>query len=407
MHRILGPVVCILLCVSALGQQVSPHALQAAQTIRELRTIGIPDEDQNNPPAKVPGLLRQLNVQLRALITETLNDHRRLGTIASAEEIFAQLRTAGWDELPPHKWNAYGEIKAIDLGLSSSGYNPGLLTAFTELWVPCGNTDPDSALYIFEGRARDWKLILTTDADFDTTSELKNSGMQFSLSPPDHDGHWFLVVAHTPPTCRSAPGDLRYKVLRPGPSPDEPQIIFKGQKHLDTRFSPTFRLHTEDDEFSITTGKTRKLDGEPGVSILRYNVVGNVVTRTQPLALTAEDFIDEWAQLDWNYASLWSNKLEDANLREWHAKFEVLANDSTEIQDVQRCPQKSGADASWLINLWIDRKQNPSSNDQQLYIDVSQRNHVLYVDSVTQNRPADCIAGKGHRNLITWDLPDW
>ena len=407
MHRILGPVVCVLLSVSALGQQVSPHALQAVQTIRELRSIGIPDDEQNNPPAKVPGLLRQLNTQLKALIAETLNDHKRLGTIASAEEIFSQLRAAGWDEIPPNKWNAYGEIKAIDLGLSSSGYNPGLLPVFTELWIPCGNTDPDSALYIFEGRARDWKLILTTDADFDTTSELKNSGMQFSLSPPDHDGHWFLVVAHTPPTCRSAPGDLRYKVLRPGPSPDEPQIIFKAQKHLDARFSPPFRLQTEDDEFSITTGKTRKLDGEPGVSILRYNVVGNEVIRTQPLALTAEDFIDEWAQLDWNYASLWSSKLEDANLREWHAKLESLANDSTEIQDVQRCPQKSGADASWLVNLWIDRKQNPSSNDQQLYIDVSQRNHVLYVDSVTQSRPTDCLTGKGHRKLASWELPEW
>ncbi len=406
MHRLLGPVVCLLLCVSAFGQRVSPRAIEAVQTIRELRAIGIPDDDQNNPPAKVPGLLRKLNKQLLALITETINDKKRRG-IVSAEEIYAKLRAAGWNELPESKWDAYGEIKEINIQSSLAQYGQELLTASTQLWVPCGNTDPDSALYIFQGRAPDWKLILTTDTDFDTPDYLEMSGMQFSLSPPDRDGHWFLVVAHTPPTCRSAPSDLHYKVLRPGSSPDHPEVVFQGIKRLDPRFSPMFRLHTEDDEFSITTGKTRKLDGEPGVSILRYNVVGDKVTRTQPLALTAEDFIDEWAQLNWNDASFYSTKLADANLQEWHGKLEALADDSTEIMEIQHCPQKSGADASWLVDLWIDQKQNPSSNDQRLYIDVSERNHVLYVDSVTPNRPADCLTGKIHRTWANWELPDW
>src|SRR4051812_42735121 len=115
MHRILGPAVCFLLCIQALAQQVSPSALQAVQTIRELRAIGIPEDEQNNPPAKVPGLLRKLNTQLLALITETITDKKRLGIIVHPEEIYAQLRAAGWNELPESKWDAYGEIKEIKI----------------------------------------------------------------------------------------------------------------------------------------------------------------------------------------------------------------------------------------------------------------------------------------------------
>ena len=160
-----GVAVLLLSCSQLDAQRVSTHAREAVQTIRELRAIGLPDhaDIENGPPPKVPSLLRQLNRQLLALVADTLNDTSR-HTIPREEEITAQLRTAGWEEIPDHKWNAYGEIIGINFDWKL-GYEPDLLIVAPQLWIPCGSSDPDSAIYVFQGRARRWELVLAADAD--------------------------------------------------------------------------------------------------------------------------------------------------------------------------------------------------------------------------------------------------
>jgi hypothetical protein len=99
--------ILFLACCTARAQQVSPHAHEAVQTIRELRAIGVPEPDdlEKDPPPKIPGLLRQLNHQLLALVIDTLNDSSR-HTGSREEEITAQLQSDGWEEIPDHKLNA-------------------------------------------------------------------------------------------------------------------------------------------------------------------------------------------------------------------------------------------------------------------------------------------------------------
>ena len=49
------------------------------ETIQQLRAIGLPNSTdlESGPPDKVPGLLRLLNQELKALIVEDLNDRNR------------------------------------------------------------------------------------------------------------------------------------------------------------------------------------------------------------------------------------------------------------------------------------------------------------------------------------------
>ncbi len=83
--------------------EVSSRAKKTIETIRELRAIGVPDDyERTNPPAKVPGLLRALNKELRALIAEDLNDSGRQ-TVPDKKEILDDLTVAGWEELPSFK----------------------------------------------------------------------------------------------------------------------------------------------------------------------------------------------------------------------------------------------------------------------------------------------------------------
>ena len=396
----------VLCCIRGAGQAVSQQARETSQTIQELRGIGLPDFEagQGGPPARVPGLLRTLNSQLRTLISDTLNDRSRPG-VASEREIVAELQEAGWKEIPRYKWNAYGEISRIRFDFRT-GYSPGVLVVSTQLWVPCGSTDPDTAIYVFQGRARDWKLVLATDADFDPNGEREERGFQYELSPPDANGEWYLAVAQTPPSCgpTQTPASLRYEILRPGQTPDHPHILLDRREPLNEKFQPSFRLEVQDDWFAVTKGKDRKLDGEPGISIARYQVIGNAMRRMQPLALAPEDFLDEWVQLAWSEAAHLSSQSSD--LPTWHSKLSALANDSTEIEFLQPCPEHGTADKMWLTGLWIDRKLNPSTENERLYIAISERHHAMFVDSVNAIRPEGC-PGKAHPISTSWELPNW
>ena len=396
----------MLACIQVEGRSVSPRAQETVQTILELRAIGLPNFEagQNGPPARVPGLLRELNGQLRTLITDTLNDRSRSG-VASEREIIAELQAAGWKEIPRYKWNAYGEISQIRFDWRT-GYDPGILVVSTQLWVPCGSTDPDTAIYVFQGLARDWKLVLATDADFDPTGEREGNGMQYELSPPDANGSWYLAIAQAPPACgpTPTPASLRYAILRPGRCPDEPRILLDRREPLNEKFQPPFRLEVQDDWFAVTKGKKRKLDAEPGVSIARYQVIGDETTRMQPLALTPEDFLDEWVQLDWSEAAHSSSQSSD--LPKWHSTLNALAYDSTEIEFLQPCREQGRADKVWLAGMWIDQTLNPNSQNERLYIVVSERHHAFFVDSVNKTRPPGC-PGRARPLLTSWELPKW
>lgn len=335
----------LLACGSSGAQQSSKAARETVQTIGQLRAIELPDRAriQFGPPAEVPGLLRLLNRQLRTLIIEVLTDQNRRNEVADSEEVFSELRKAGWNEIPDHKWNAYGEIIQISFDWKL-GYDPGLLVVSTQLWIPCGSSDPDSAIYVFQGRARKWNLVLASDADYDGIRGSEESGMQYEISPPDSRGKWFLAIANSPPSCRSAQATLRYKVLRPGRSADEPLTLLDRRVPVIRDFDPPFRLRVEEEWVSLTQGKDRKLDGATGVTIARYEVGGAQVKRIQPLALTPEDFLDEWVQLEWDEASRWSNASHQTELEQWHAKLNGFAYDSVELESVKQCPGEKDFD---------------------------------------------------------------
>lgn len=402
---VLSLVAVVIVCPSLKAQAVSSHARDAVQTIGELRAIGLPDNPEGVPPAKVPSLLRRLNRELRELVIEILNDHARRGA-PSDEEITEQLRAAGWEEVPNIKWNAYGEIVDIDFDLKS-GYEPGILLVTTQLWIPCGTSDPDTAVYVFQGRARRWELVLAADADFDALQQSQFGGLQSAISPPDENGHWFLAVAHVPPSCRHVPSYLRYKILRPGRSADTPVALIESRVPVDPEFEPPFKIRTEEDWFALTRGKRRKLDGESGISIARYEVKDQEARRIHPLALWPEDFLDEWVQLSWDEASQWSNSSKLSSIQAWHSQLQGLKSDSAEIRVVQPCPKQQELNDRWMINLWIDRQMNPRAAEEELYVEVSRKQGIFYVDGIQTSRPSGCPGNMPPTALPDLKLPSW
>jgi hypothetical protein len=399
--------VALLACTGASAQQVSPHARNAVEAIRQLRAIGLPDPNALDlgPPAKVPGLLRQLNQELKAIIADDLNDGT-IHALPDEKEILDQLRAAGWDEIPSHKWNAYGEIRQINFDWKTD-YDPGLVVVTTQLWIPCSGDDPDSSIYVFQGAGRHWHMVLSTDSDFSLVGDINGTGMQYGVSPPDSDGHWFLVVAHSPPSCRDHDAILRYKVLKPGASPDQPTVLLTRREQIDAEFDPAFAVEVQSDWFAVTEGKVRRLDGETGVSIFRYRVTNDQAQRIAPLALTPEDFLDQWVQLSWDDARQWSKDSLSKPLQAWHAKLSGLASDSTEFESVHRCADTGDGDVTWLIDLFVDQQLNPSMKQEKLYIEVAKSGGVFSVQSIHDIHPSECQGRTPVTPVADRKLPSW
>jgi hypothetical protein len=400
--------VLLFACFNLNAQSVSPEARKAVQTIQKLRAIDAPNsvDVDTGPPAKVPYLLRQLNQELKALIIQDLNDQSK-HTMPDEEEVLDQLRASGWRELPSNKWTAYGEIRKIKFDLKVDNQEPALLIVSTQLWLPCGSTDPDSAIYVFRGMSRRWELVLSTDSDFDPVSGADEDGLQYEISPSDSRGRWFLAVAQLPPSCRGARNVLHYKILRPGANPDNPTVLVEQREVIDLTFRPPFGLTVQDDWFAVTEATERTLGRGTGIRILRYAVVGNKVRRIAPLAVYPEDFVDEWARLPWDDVRQWVTESAVGSVKKWHDKLNKVGKDSSEIELVRQCSGSGDSDGTWMIDLAVDSRSDASMEDKRVYVEVTKKNNTFFLNNIQESRPAGC-SGKALPAVRNGkELPNW
>ena len=63
-----------------------------------------------------------------------------------------------------------------------------------------------------------------------------------------------------------------------------------------------------------------------------------------PLADTPEDFLDQWAQAEWNDAKRWTKAGPSLGLEEWHDRLHSLAADSPEFESVQPRSKRGDGD---------------------------------------------------------------
>jgi hypothetical protein len=184
-------------------------------------------------------------------------------------------------------------------------------------------------------------------------------------------------------------------------------VLLKQREHLDERFTPQFRLDVQDDCFAVTRGKLRKLHGDPGVAIARYQVGNKQVQRIAPLALSPEDFLDEWAQLNWEEARRWTSDSSRGNLQEWHTKLNSVAAGSVEMESIHLCGGFEGGDQTWLLDLAIDQKPNPAIREERIYIEIAKRGGVFSLDAVHQRRPSPGPGTTAPSPIVDWELPVW
>lgn len=396
-HVLLLLVLFLLLPFTFLHAQTNDfHA-----AIEQLRAINTRDEGYptGDVPPAAQKLLPLFKQGLRERINHSLNAHAASSPDILRSFILADLAAGGIESFSAQEFennynpdaDKFGYL--YDVEVRQPTRHPDLLAVVTSITVPCGS---DSSLNLFQRSGASWKLILIGETNGYTEVTGAQGMFQFAVSPPNANGDWFVVTANVNPWCSSNWQALRYQVLRPGDSPLHPRVLHEESRGIYLGADQPYRLTVNPNGLQIHNVASQALDSSilTRVHVQKYEVAGDTVTRIPPLALTPEDFLDEWVDMKWEEASRWTSGSDTAQLQRWHDRLgRAESNDSyTEFDFVQPCPS-SPNNLRWQIGLLLEgsgEKELPEDLPDELFFTVIKREGAFFLNGVVTDRPEGC-----------------
>ncbi len=240
---------------------------------------------------------------------------------------------------PPANLGKYGSELSFDVRLFEQ---PRLIGVTAEFSIQCGR---DSLLLLFAPDHDSWKEVLRWQKSPYKTVAGGTLAFDYGVSQSDGGGRWFVVTHDVAPWCSSTWSGIRYSVLRPGTEPQHPKVLFSGHDAMWWGAEDFGSLTVETDAFDLRFHSwSIDSDVHNRVWIRHYSVVGDDVRRTQPVAATPRDFVDEWIVSPWTQAEGWSAKGTLTQLQRLHAEWarkEKLADTALDYESLRRCSDRS------------------------------------------------------------------
>jgi hypothetical protein len=345
-------------------------------------------------------LLTRLKHQLRDLIAETINtraaQHETPAQLQS--RVLSSLKQAGVELSDP----PFSEIwKPEDEAIVSYGYipeivieqpahHPELLAVKTSLAI---NSGGDTSLYIFKRRENQWVMVLALEKNGYAEVSGAQNGFDYAISPADESGNYFIVAADVNAWPTSRWQMLRYKVLRIGASPYEPNLVFSAEHNIFRNYEPIFKLTATANRFRFDFWGLQSLDGGilDRAYILSYSVTGDRVTRIAPLASRPEDFLDEWINLSWEEAAGWVDAPNREAMQRWHQRLQYTYTGDTyyyrDFAFIQPCGEQKN---TWQIGLNIDSKERADVLPAELYFTIVRAHGTFYLHDINEARQPGC-----------------
>ncbi len=184
---------------------------------------------------------------------------------------------------------------------------------------------PDDSVLLFERRTdQNWHLLL----NFDNTDFKKPYGdrelLYADVSPRDDNGQFYVFIARTRSYCPSSGSvwnNINYHVLRPGADPESPRVILSAEHEY--REDNDCRIVLEKDALTMDFPASSITLTTARTYILSYAIGENGARRIEPLAASAEGFVEEWVASPWSFASKWSEPARRRSLRTWHERLDA------------------------------------------------------------------------------------
>jgi hypothetical protein len=336
-------------------------AAQAARTQAALTNFKTDGMDTFIPDGAAP-LITSLKHQLRDVVLNVLNARSPEPVSPDVAQSIAlsSLASQGVKVEQPHcndlatptgeQEYVYGDIYDVTIRQATS--DPDLLVVTTTLGVCCGD---DTSLYLVRRQGQHWALILAEEADGYTEVSGALGYFQYYVAEPDKDGQFYVVTAHVTPWCTSNWQELRYQVATPGPEPDHPTVLMAARESVFLGDDTAFVLSGEPYGFCLKFRGEHSLDSGILIRdhIIRYHAEGNQLKRIDPVANSAEDFLDEWIKMPWQDAARWSDPDNGTDLGRWHALLHDNKCWSTDgLSFVQPCDTKVQGHAQANLTKW-------------------------------------------------------
>jgi len=197
----------------------------------------------------------------------------------------------------------------VHFEVTAQGNNREVFGVLAAFGVECGD---DAVLFVFEREGKTWIEKITA-----TSNPYKSVGdawgdLQYSISPPDPTGHWFVLLARDHPWCSSRFNGIEIRILRPGATPGQPVVILNVNDGLN-RGDINTRLSAKADMAEVIFDKPGQ-DVETlldYVGIQKYAIRGDQAVRVQPVARDLRGFIEEWLGNSWDLARILSSNTPD------------------------------------------------------------------------------------------------
>jgi hypothetical protein len=256
----------------------------------------------------------------------------------------------------------------MEVSFSHPAGEPGWLQMSTDIGIPCG---VDQSVYLYEWRNGRWDRRFAVEAD---ASQWERYGPQnfveLQVSPPYSNGSRLVLTAGWPPACISLWQTLSIKLFRV----DAAQTLLVDRAELANQGEDLFARLESSGALIEFGGSSIDNDRLSRRHILHYAVSQSGAQRIEPIALSAQAFVEEWLTRPWAEIAEWS----EPQLAEWHAK---LHKDyvSGEYQAVILCGPSG--DKQVAINL----------DEEILYFSVTERGQYQFrMSGVSENPRSDC-----------------
>lgn len=343
-------------------------------------------------------LITALKHQFRDLITLTVRSNPDEAAAELKQSVLLRLLSVGISIEDPVSGASspgpdcrfqYGTIYGIEIVRPND--DKDLLVATTCLAVECGD---DTSLYVFERHANSWNLAISRESNGYEDVSGAQGNLQYSVSPRDDKGDYFVVSADVSPWCTSNWQEIRYRAERAGKDPASPVIIAGGKDIIFLGDSPPCSITTTPDslcleyngEFHNDTGRMVRRH------VLAFHVAGNRAERVAPVADRPEEFVDEWMSMPWELASKWSARDNIGALKTWHEGLQPVGDYASlgDVDFVRPC-----SDGKWLIGMDVwDGPSFRGNLPDKLYFKVSETDGVYKMQEISASRDASCAEAK-------------
>jgi hypothetical protein len=292
------------------------------QTQLKLIAMRGQNEEVRGANAELTVLKRQLRDWAESLIVNSGPFPEVTTLSATLNALFDQKKAV----VPDDDWTSLGEVAPFEV--SHPEGDPAWLKLEIGVGIECGF---DESVYLYEWTGAEWARRLESEQNDYTKDHYAPQGLGYvGVSPPGADGSRLVLTTGISPSCASVWQALYYRLFRVGAKSStlvEETTGINIDRELQARIEPhgvliEFLTGSKD---TVVWARTR---------VLHLAIDGNKVSRVEPIALSAQDFVDEWLDSKWSEIAEWS----DPKLEDLHSELQKASADDG-FQIVQRCTE--------------------------------------------------------------------